>query len=269
MPNPTDFERLGNGQERAKNLLESALDTAKTKLSWSEWFGGGSWLGQLLGEHASNFVGSQGAAVGGTLLLGTLGMITGTWVVVAGGAVVLAAFNHRIEDGIKDLIPSAIQKGKQAINTQLAGAGGDPAVLLDAPIKKMLNGEEEVYSLEETIERIKKNSALLQDLLNKLAGKAGKPYFCDDAYQIATLAYKCDATKGELKRDTILLREFLDRMETDLDKIDHVKILQETLNIAKQICDQGDGRHWDNTWTAATLKRGVRCSKEHCFGPRG
>jgi hypothetical protein len=270
MPNPTDLERLGNSQERANNLLETALDTTKAKMSWSEWFGGGSWLGQQLTDRAMALaVGPGGAALAGAALLAAVGL-SGGWVILVlpGIQMGLEVYNDKLEDKVKELLPQAVQEAKKAIAVRLGGAGGDPSVILDAPIKKMLNGKEEVYSLEETIERIKMNTALIQDLLNRLAGKAGKPYFCDDAYQIAALAYKCDATKGELKRDVTLLQEFLSRLERDIDGIDHAKIIEEAKNVATQICEKSDGRHWDNTWSSATVKRAVRCSKEHCFGPR-
>jgi hypothetical protein len=101
-------------------------------------------------------------------------------------------------------------------------------------------------------------SALLQDLLNKLAGASGKPYYCDDAYHIGILAQKCASTKGELLFDIELLRDFL----TQLKSNGKVK------DLAKAICDAKDERHWDNSWGAATVKRMLRCSKEHCFGPK-
>ena len=118
------------------------------------------------------------------------------------------------------------------------------------------------------MERIKTNSALLQDLLNKLAGAAGKPYYCDDAYHIGILAQKCASTKGELLFDIELLRDFLTQLKGDLDKIDPAVINGKVKDLAKAICDANDGRHWDNSWSAATLKRMLRCSKEHCFGPK-
>jgi hypothetical protein len=96
----------------------------------------------------------------------------------------------------------------------------------------------------------------------------GKPYYCDDAYQIGALAQKCARTKAELLRDIGLMSEFMEQLKTDLNKIDPGAINDKVKDLAKAICDANDGRHWDNSWGAATVKRMFRCSKEHCFGPK-
>ena len=46
-------------------------------------------------------------------------------------------------------------------------------LVLNRPIK----AGEENHTLENTLDNIKDNSALIQDLLNKLSGKAGKAWF--------------------------------------------------------------------------------------------
>jgi hypothetical protein len=119
-----------------------------------------------------------------------------------------------------------------------------------------------------TLNNIKDNSALIQDLLNKLSGKAGKAWFCDDVYQIAALASKLNTTKAALAGDMALLREFLTQLEDDLAHIDDVVFQRQVLRLSKAVCDASDGRHWDNSWAAATGKRMARCSKEHCYGPK-
>jgi len=136
--------------------------------------------------------------------------------------------------------------------------------VLNRPIK----AGEETHTLENTLNNIKDNSALIQDLLNKLSGKAGKAWFCDDVYQIAALASKLNTTKAALAWDMALLREFLKQLEDDLSHIDDVAIQKQVVKLSEAVCEAADGRHWDNTWTAATVKRMLRCSKEHCYGPK-
>ena len=76
-----------------------------------------------------------------------------------------------------------------------------------------------------------------------------------------------NTTKAALAGDIVLLREFLKQLEDDLAHIDDVTIQKQVVKLAEAVCEASDGRHWDNTWAAATLKRMVRCSKEHCYGP--
>lgn len=271
MPNPNDPERQGDATLRSGKLLASAGNAANAKKSWSEWFGvaSSSWL--VSGYGADKAAGAvseaaQGAVatkVAATMLGATLAGITGFWVVTVAGAVALEVVAKKLEDKAKEGIPKWVNAARGAVGRQVFGSG-QPDLELNADIKK---GAED-HTLEDTMERIKTNSALLQDLLNKLAGAAGKPYYCDDAYQIGALAQKCAGTKGELLRDIGLMTEFMAQLKTDLDKIDPAGINDKVKDLAKAICDANDGRHWDNSWGAATVKRMFRCSKEHCFGPK-
>lgn len=270
MPNPTDAERQGDAGVRSGKLLSSAGATANAKKSWSEWFGvaSNSWLGSYGADKASGAVsetaqGAIAAKFAATALGTALAGITGFWVVAAAGAVTVEIVAKKLEDKAKDAIPGAVAAARGVVGRFFFG-GGPPDLELNADIKK---GAEN-HTLEETMERIKTNSALLQDLLNKLAGAAGKPYYCDDAYQIGALAQKCAGTKGELLRDIGLMSEFMTQLRADLDKIDPATINDKVKDLAKAICDVNDGRHWDNSWGAATVKRMFRCSKEHCFGPK-
>lgn len=271
MPNPTDAARGGDVTTRMNGLLLSAGNTANTKMSWSEWFGvtSNSWI--FSGYGADKAIGAvsesaQEAAAGkiaAMALVTTLSGITGFWVVGAVGSVALEVVAKKLEDKAKEYIPQIASKIQAAYGRLFFGSG-TPAVLLNPSIEK----DQEEHTLEDTMERIKKNSALLQDLLNRLAGVAGKPYYCDDVYGIAILAQKCATTKAELQRDITLMREFLQGLNTDLDKIDAAEINDQVKDLARAICGAGDKRHWDNSWTAATVSRGFRCSKEHCYGPK-
>jgi len=274
MPNPTDAERSGDASTRSVRLLTSAGNTANTKKSWSEWFGAASngWLGSNLGAYgadqaagavsgaAKDAIAARAAATAlGTALAG----ITGFWMVGAAGIVVMDVVGKKLEDKAKECVPQAASAARAAVNRFYFGSA-TPDVELNSNIEK--DGKD--HALEATMERIKTNSALLQDLLNKLAGASGKPYYCDDAYHIGILAQKCASTKGELLFDIELLRDFLTQLRSDLDKINPEVINGKVKDLAKAICDAKDGRHWDNSWGAATLKRMLRCSKEHCFGPK-
>lgn len=274
MPNPTDAERSGDASMRSTRLLNSAGNTANTKKSWSEWFGAASngWLGSTLGAHGADQAAGavSGAAqeaiaakVAATALGTALAGITGFWVVGAAGMVAMEIVGKKLEDKAKECVPKAVTAARSAVGRAYFGSG-TPDVELNSSIKK--DGKD--HALDDTMERIKTNSALLQDLLNKMAGAAGKPYYCDDAYHIGILAQKCATTKGELLFDIELLRDFLTQLRADLDKIDPPVINDKVKDLAKAICDAKDGRHWDNTWGAATVKRMFRCSKEHCFGPK-
>ena len=274
MPNPTDAERSGDASTRSVRLLTSAGNAANTKKSWSEWFGAASngWLGSNVGAYgadqaagavsgaAKDAIAARAAATAlGTALAG----ITGFWMVGAAGIVVMDVVGKKLEDKAKECVPQAASAARAAVNRFYFGSA-TPDVELNSNIEK--DGKD--HALEATMERIKTNSALLQDLLNKLAGASGKPYYCDDAYHIGILAQKCASTKGELLFDIELLRDFLTQLRSDLDKINPEVINGKVKDLAKAICDAKDGRHWDNSWGAATLKRMLRCSKEHCFGPK-
>ena len=274
MPNPADADRAGDATVRSARLLNSAGNTANTKKSWSEWFGSASnsWLGSTVGAYGADKAtgGVSGAIqegiatkVAATALGTALAGITGFWVVGAAGLVVMEVVGKKLEDKAKECIPNALSKARSGIGRWWF-TSGEPEVELNKPVKK----DEKEHTLEDTMERIKTNSALLQDLLNKMAGEAGKPYYCDDAYHIGALAQKCAATKLALLADMELLRDFLKQLRTDLDKIDPAVINEKVKALAKAICEAGDGRHWDNSWSAATVKRAFRCSKEHCFGPK-
>ena len=274
MPNPTDAERSGDASTRSVRLLTSAGNAANTKKSWSEWFGAASngWLGSNLGAYGADqaagavsgaakdaIVARAAATALGTALAG----ITGFWMVGAAGIVVMDVVGKKLEDKAKECVPNAASAARSAVSRFYFGSG-TPDVELNSNIEK--DGKD--HALDNTMERIKTNSALLQDLLNKLAGASGKPYYCDDAYHIGILAQKCASTKGELLFDIELLRDFLTQLRSDLDKINPEVINGKVKDLAKAICDAKDGRHWDNSWGAATLKRMLRCSKEHCFGPK-
>jgi hypothetical protein len=274
MPNPTDGERSGDASLRSARLLTSAGNAANTKKSWSEWFGAASngWLGSNVGAYgadqaagavsgaAKDAIAAKAAATAlGTALAG----ITGFWVVGVAGMVAMDVVSKKLEDKAKECVPNAASAARSAVSRFYFGSA-TPDVELNSNIKK--DGKDQ--ALEGTMERIKTNSALLQDLLNKLAGASGKPYYCDDAYHIGILAQKCASTKGELLFDIELLRDFLTQLKSDLDKIDPAVINGKVKDLAKAICDAKDERHWDNSWGAATVKRMLRCSKEHCFGPK-
>jgi hypothetical protein len=274
MPNPTDIERAGDANLRSEKLLNSAANAANTKKSWSEWFGVASntWLGSTLGGHGADETAGavSGAAqeilttkMAATALGTTLTGITGFWMVGAVGVVAMQIVGKQLEDKAKECVPQALSAVRSAVGRVRFGSG-IPDVQLNANIDQ--GGES--HALEDTMDRIKKNSALLQDLLNKLAGTAGKPYYCDDAFHIGALAQKCSTTKDELVFDIELLREFLSQLRTDLDRINPAGINEKVENLAKAICATNDGRHWDNSWGAASVKRMFRCSKEHCYGPR-
>jgi hypothetical protein len=277
MPNPTDGDRYGDATLRSGRLLSSAGNTANTKKSWSEWFGTASntWLGSSVGGHgADQVVGTvSGAAqeeiatrtatrLAATALGTTLAGITGFWVVGAVGLVAMEIVGKKLEDKVKECVPQALSAVRSAAGRLYFGSG-TPDVQLNSNIT-MGNHD---HALEDTMERIKTNSALLQDLLNKLAGASGKPYYRDDAYHIGALAQKCATTKDELLFDIELLKDFLSRLKTDLDRIHPNVINEKVKDLAEAICAAHDGRHWDNSWGAATVKRMFRCSKEHCFGP--
>ena len=250
---------------RSGKLLDSAGPGANTKLSWSEWFGNASstWLGgATTGYVADGAVGAgrSGLVTGAAMALGgTLSAITGFWAVAAAGAVVVDIVGKKLEDMAKETLPAAIQKGREVIGSYYYG-GGNPSMVLNRPL-----GDK---TLEDTIANIKNNSALVQDLLNKLAGKAGKAYFCDDIYQIAVLAEKLVFTKGELARDISVLRQFVAQLETDLSQIDPATITNQVKALSEAICGTADPRHWDNSWSAATVSRMSKCSRQHCFGPK-
>jgi hypothetical protein len=274
VPNPTDPERGGDATMRSGRLLQSAGNAANAKKSWSEWFGAASnnWLGSTLTGHGAD---TASGAVSGAVQEGiaahlaavalgtTLAGISGFWVVGAVGMVAMEIVGKKLEDKAKEVVPQALSAAKAAVDRAYFGSG-KPDIALNSNIKK--DGKDQ--ALEDTMERLKTNSALLQDLLNKIAGAAGKPYFCDDAYHIAVLAQKCATTKGELLFDIEVLGLFLNQLKTDLNKIDPVVINDKVKDLAKAICNVGDGRHWDNSWGAATVKRAFRCSREHCFGPK-
>ena len=273
MPNPTDADRAGDATLRSGRLLNSAGTTANTKKSWSEWFGAASstWLGSSVGGHgadqaAGSVSGAAQAEIATRMAATGLGMtltgITGFWVVGAVGLVAMEIVGKKLEDKVKECVPHALSAVRSAAGRLYFGSG-TPDVQLNSKISM---GNQE-HALEDTMERIKTNSALLQDLLNKLAGASGKPYYCDDAYHIGALAQKCATTKDELLFDIELLRDFLSRLKTDLDRIHPNEINEKVKDLAEAICAANDGRHWDNTWGAATVKRMFRCSKEHCFGP--
>lgn len=270
MPNPNEGGRVGDVNTRSRNLLNSAGNNANTKQSWSEWFGSASsswlvtsWLGDkasgALNERAQEYVAAKVAA---TALAGTLAGISGFWVVGIAGTVVLDAVAKKVEDVCKEYVPSAVEAAQTAYGRFFFGSG-TPSVVLNPSIQS--GGEE--HTLEDTMNRIKTNSALLQDVLNKLGGVAGKPYFCDDVYHIAQLAQKVTTTKAELQRDITLLRSFLTKLETDLGQVDQAAIVTQTEALARAICNLNDGRHWDNSWRSATIARMGHCSREHCHGP--
>jgi hypothetical protein len=271
MPNPTDAGRAGDVTARMNGLLLSAGNAANTKMSWSEWFGvaSNSWIFSGYGADKAMVPVSgalqeaAAAKIAATALVTTLSGISGFWVVSSVGAVALEVVAKKLEEKAKEYLPGAVAV-VQAAYGQLFFGSGTPAVVLNPPLQQ---GRQE-RTLEDTMERIKKNSALLQDLLNRLAGAAGKPYYCDDVYGITLLAQKCSSTKAELQRDITLMDRFLQALSTDLVRIDPSDINSKVKDLAKAICGANDGRHWDNTWTAATVQRALRCSKEHCYGPR-
>ena len=271
MPNPTDSARAGDANGRADGLLQSAGNAANQKKSWSEWFGvaSNSWI--FSGYGADKAVGAiseagqdaTAAKLAATTLGTALAGITGFWMVSAVGTVALEIVAKKLEDKAKEFFPVAVSFVQTKAARWYFGSG-EPSVVLNPPLKR----DNEDQTIEDTMDRIKKNSALLQDLLNRLAGAAGKPYYCDDVYGIALLAQKCAATKAEVQRDITLLNQFLQALNTDLDKIDPADINAKVKDLAKAICGAGGSRHWDNTWTTATVMRAVRCSKEHCYGPK-
>jgi hypothetical protein len=265
MPNPNDLDRAGDMKARSTKLLDSAGPGANTKLSWSEWFGNASntWLGSATtGYITDGLVGSGRSgtfALAGMALGGTLAGITGFWLVAPAAAVMVDVVGKKLEDMAKEGLPHAILKAREYIGTSFYG-GGNPSLVLNRPM-----GDK---ALEDTLTNLKNNSALIQDLLNKLAGKAGKAYFCDDVYQIAVLSEKLVFTMGELRRDIELLREFLTQLDDDLKGIDPAAITREVKDLAEEICGTTDKRHWDNSWSSATISRMSRCSREHCYGPK-
>jgi hypothetical protein len=268
MQNPTDFERIGGVSERSTKLIQSAGPTASTNASWSEWFGATSttWLGSA----GVGYVTDLGIGGGRTIVFLAGGALATALLPAAGifaavvassvGSVAVDVVGKKLEDMAKEKLPSAIEAGRQKIGTMWYGGGSNPTVVLNRPITDK--------TLEDTIQNIKNNSALIQDLLNKLAGKAGNPHFCDDVYQIAVLAEKLDFTKAEITRDITVLRQFLDQLGTDLGLIDSADINLKVKALAKAICTINDGRHWDNTWHTSTVGRNSHCSKQHCYGPR-
>lgn len=268
MPNPNDFERLGGIPERSTKLIESAGPAASTRASWSEWFGATSntWLGSAGSGYVTDLgVGGvrTGIFIAGTALVSALvpgGGIFAMVVESAVGGVVVDAIGKKLEDMAKAVLPDAVEKGRESLGGRYYGGNTNPSMVLNRPITDK--------TLEDTLENLKKNSALIQDLLNKLAGKAGKAYFCDDVYQISVLAQKLELTKSEIKRDTALLRLFLEQLDKDVDLVDSRDIAQKVKALSEAICGAGDGRHWDNSWHASTLGRASHCSKQHCFGPR-
>ena len=268
MPNPNDPGRAGNTAARSEKLVESAAATVGTKRSWSEWFGAASttWLGgattAYIADMAAGAARDKATTMAAVALGGTLAAITGFWAVALAGPVVVDIIGKKLEDMAKEAAPKALEKGREMAGRAVYG-GTSPDLVLNRPIK----AGEENHTLENTLDNIKDNSALIQDLLNKLSGKAGKAWFCDDVYQIAALASKLNTTKAALAGDIVLLREFLKQLEDDLAHIDDVTIQKQVVKLAEAVCEASDGRHWDNTWAAATLKRMVRCSKEHCYGP--
>jgi hypothetical protein len=268
MPNPTDFERLGGTTERSTKLIQSAGPTASTRPSWSEWFGATSntWLGSAGTGYVTD-LGVGGARTGifwaGTQLVRAVVPGGGFFAMVVEsnvGGVALDVIGKKLEDVAKALLPDAIEAGRESFGGRYYGGNTNPGVVLNRPITDK--------TLEDTINLIKQNSALIQDLLNKVAGKAGKAHFCDDVYQISVLAQKLELTKSEVKRDTALLRLFLEQLEKDVDLIDSSDISEKVKALSVAICDAGDGRHWDNTWHTSTIGRASHCSKQHCFGPR-
>jgi hypothetical protein len=266
MPNPTEAARAGNAEARANSLLQSAGNAANNKMSWSEWFGvaSNSWI--FAGYGADKLSGAvqefATAKIAANALATTLSGITGFWMVSTAATVALDVVGEKLEQLAKNLLPQVITV-VQTIYGRVFFGSGTPAVVLNPPLRTR-TGE---FWLAPTMERIKSNSALLQDLLNRMAGAAGKPYYCDDAYGIGVLAQKCASTKAELERDILLMDYWLKALTRDLAKIDPADINDKVENLAKAICGAGDGRHWDNTWTTATVMRALRCSKEHCFGP--
>jgi len=269
MPNPNDAERAGSATSRSDKLVRSAASTVQAKASWSEWFGQASttWLGSAttayIGDALAGGTRSGATTIAAMALGGTLTAITGFWVVAPLGAVVLDVVGKKLEDMAKESVPQALLKGREVVGRAFYG-GTDPSLVLNKPI----TSGNESKTIEGTIENIKSNSALIQDLLNKLAGKAGKAYFCDDVYQIAALASKLNTTKAALTGDIALLREFLVNLEADLQKVDDVEIEKQVVKLAEAICGATDARHWDNSWTATTVGRMSRCSKQHCYGPK-
>jgi hypothetical protein len=272
MPNPTDAVRGGSATARSESLLATAGDAANTKMSWSEWFGVSSnnWIfkgygaDKVLGPVSGAVQDYAAAKVAANALVTALSGITGFWMVSAAGTVALDLVAKRLEDLAKEYVPPAISAVQSAYGRFFFGSG-TPQVILTPRVQTEQDGKR---TMAETMDRIKSNSALLQDLLNRLAGAAGKPYYCDDVYGIGLLSQKCITTKGELERDIVTLTSFLQRLRTDLANIDPANINTQVKNLAKAICEANDGRHWDNTWTTATVMRALRCSKEHCHGPR-
>jgi hypothetical protein len=269
MPNPNDAARAGNAVARSEKLVASAAATAQTKRSWSEWFGAASntWLGGATTAYLADM--AAGATRGGattlaaTALSTSLAAITGFWVVAVAGPVVVDIIGKKLEDMAKEGAPKAFEKVREVAGKRVYG-GENPNLVLNRPVQEGT----ETHTLEKTLENIKENSALIQDLLNKLSGKAGKAWFCDDVYQIAALASKLNDTKAELAGNIELLRRFLTQLEGDLAHIDAGVIQDKVVELSTAVCGASDGRHWDNTWAAATVKRMARCSKEHCYGPK-
>lgn len=265
MPNPNDSERSGNKDVRAQKLVDSAGQNGNSKLNWIEWFGTASntWLGgattAYVGDMISGGTRSSATTMAAMALGGTIAGITGFWLVAPLGAVVVDVVGKKLEDMAKEGVPFAVQKGREAIGRYTYG-GSDPGIVLNRPL-----GDD---TLEATILNIKNNSALIQDLLNKLAGKAGKAYFCDDVFAIAALAGKLTLTKGELTRDIDLMRRFLTQLEDELKNVKEAEINDKVKVLAEAICAAADGRHWDNSWTSSTISRMSRCSRQHCFGPK-
>ena len=273
MPNPNDQSRAGkNKDQRATALWSSAQPSATTKKSWSEWLMGDGILAQTTMGTGSGAAGVATDAVteiakeraAKVAMIAALQAVSGTWVVTVGGVVGVAAYEavqNKLDEKFKvsERVKSAANSGFESM--QRYRYGGDPN-----SEKLLTQDKRDDMTLDKTIEDFRENAAFLQDILNRLAGKAGKAYYCDDAHQLAAMAQKSAGVKASLEANIATLRAFLSDMEDELKKFDPVKVQDKVMDIVKAICDSNNGRHWDNSWTAtATAFR--RCSKEHCHGP--
>ena len=220
-------------------------------------------------------VGFVAAGALATALLPATGIFAATGVGVAyvlssgAGNLAVDVVGKKLEDMMKEGLPSSIEWAHQFAGSRWYGGGGDPSIVLNRPITEVQGVQDpEEHQLEATLKDLKDNCTLIQGLLDKLHGKAGKAYFCDDVWQIAALANKLAITKAAVEKDIKVLSLFLDRLKADLDKVKTSEINEKVKALAEDICGTADSRHWDNAWTLSTFLRVSHCSSQHCYGPR-
>jgi hypothetical protein len=244
MPNPKDPAREGDAHARSAKLLASAGTMANSK-SWHEWFSttGGTWLGSAGVGYVTDLAVGQTRkklfVTGGAL---AAAIVPGAGVFAAllsstAGTVAVEAVGKKLEKMAKDKLPEAVDFRKHSIDDK---------------------------SLDETIESIKSKSELVQELLDRMAGKAPKAHLCDDVFHLAILARKLEETKAELAKDIASLRAFLNQLSEDLDHVKTGEIGEKLSALAVDVCGANDSRHYRKTRTA----RGRHCSEEHCHGPK-